>query len=79
MVADYIVNYERKVSPTPLLPLYDSKWALLRIPAFIELGDLLALDHRIFPWPWRFSAAELAELFMLSSAVWWRWSFRASW
>lgn len=69
MVADYIVNYERKVSPTPLLPLYDSKWALLRTLAFVELGDLLALDHRIFRWPWRFSAAELAELFMLSSRL----------
>lgn len=68
-VADYIVNYERKVSPTPLLPFYDSKWASLRMPAFVELGDLLALDHRIFSWPWRFSAAELTELFMLSSRL----------
>jgi len=69
VIADYIVNYERKISPTPLLPLYESKWALLRTPAWAELGDLLALDHRIFAWPWRFSAAELTELFMLSSRL----------
>lgn len=68
-VTDYIINYERKISPTPLLPLYDSKWALLRTPALTELGDLLALDHRIFSWPWRFSAAELTELFMLSTRL----------
>jgi ribosomal-protein-alanine N-acetyltransferase len=69
VIADAIVNYERPVSPTPLLPLYDSKWALLRTPTWDELGDLLALDHRVFPWPWRFSAAELTELFMLSSRL----------
>ncbi|RME43954.1 MAG: GNAT family N-acetyltransferase, partial [Chloroflexi bacterium] len=61
---DYILTLERNVPAQPLLPRHSAPQAVLRSLLPDEIGDLTALDHRAFAWPWRFSSGELVQMLM---------------
>ncbi len=66
---DHILTFERGAPVQPLTPEHRTVVATLRPVAPNEIGQLAALDQRIFPWPWQFSETELIQLLLTSSRL----------
>ncbi len=67
---DYIVNFERAVLVQSMVDQHlPSRLCRLRSLAPSEIGELKALDHRCFDWPWQFSSGELVQLLLTTSRL----------